>query len=68
MSGHTAPGHGSTALGDLVLVATESDFQTFLQVPMTILGIEGHGHPGSQLCMTDSVLSISYHLAENLFI
>lgn len=46
-------------LEDLVLVATESDFQTFLQIQMTILEAEGHEHPGSQLCATDSVLSIS---------
>lgn len=59
---HTAPRHGNTAQSDLALVATESDFQTVLQVQMTILGTERHGHPGSQLCMTDSVLSISYRL------
>lgn len=56
---HTAPGHGSTALGDQDLVATDSDFQSFLQVQMTILGIERHGHPGSQLCMTDSLCHIT---------
>lgn len=51
------------ALTDLVLAATESDFQTFLQIQMIILGTEGHGHPGSQLCMTASVLSTSHCLA-----
>lgn len=60
---NTAPGHGSTAVGDLVWLAKSNEnFQIFLQVHMTVLGIERHGHPGSQLCMTDSVLSISYHL------
>lgn len=37
------------ALGDLVLVATENYFQTFLQIQMTTSGTERHGHPASQL-------------------
>lgn len=50
---------GFVALRDPVLVATERDFQTFQQIQMIILGMEGHGHPGPS-CVGLRVSSLSH--------